>query len=108
GQEFDLPVPSQPFGQVPDRASNQRKYGVASQPYDTVNASIGQGYYLASALQPAVTSARLASGRNVQPRLLRTTETPGFPSLGFSQDYIAYVRQAMRDAVHGPGTAGRA
>ena len=108
GQEFDLPVTSQFFGTVPDPAWKQRKYGVEWQPYDTVNASIGQGYYLASPLQLAVMSARLASGRNVQPRLLRTTETPGFPSLGFSQDYIAYVRQAMSDVVNGPGTAGRA
>jgi penicillin-binding protein 2 len=108
GQEFDLPVASQFFGTVPDPEWKQRKYGSEWQPYDTVNASIGQGYYLANPLQLAVMSARLASGRNVQPRLIKSARTPGFASLGFSTDYITYIRQAMSDVVNGPGTAGRA
>lgn len=108
GQEFDLPVASQFFGTVPDPAWKQRKYGTAWQPYDTVNASIGQGYYLASPLQLAVMSARLASGRDVQPRLIKSETAPNFPSLGFSSEYITYIRQAMSDVVNGPGTAGRA
>ena len=108
GQEFDLPVASQFFGTVPDPAWKQRKYGSAWQPYDTVNASIGQGYYLASPLQLAVMSARLASGRDVQPRLIKSATAPDFPSLGFSPDYITFIRQAMSDVINGPGTAGRA
>ena len=108
GQEFDLPVASQFFGTVPDPIWKQRKYRTAWQPYDTVNASIGQGYYLASPLQLAVMSARLASGRDVQPRLIKSDNPPNFPSLGFSPEYITYIRQAMSDVVNGPGTAGRA
>jgi penicillin-binding protein 2 len=34
---------------------------------DTINASIGQGYVLASPLQLAVMTARIASGRSVMP-----------------------------------------
>lgn len=108
GQEFELPVASQFFGTVPDPAWKLRKYESEWQPYDTVNSSIGQGYYLASPLQLAVMSARLATGRNVQPRLIKAAKTDSFASLGFSPEYIDYVRKAMSDVVNGPGTAGRA
>ena len=108
GQEFDLPVASQFFGTVPDPAWKLRKFGTEWASYDTVNSSIGQGYYLASPLQLAVMSARMASGREVQPRLIKSARAPRFPSLGFSAEYIGYIRQAMSDVVNGPGTAGRA
>jgi penicillin-binding protein 2 len=108
GQEFDLPVASQFFGTVPDPAWKLRKFGIEWASYDTVNSSIGQGYYLASPLQLAVMSARMASGREVQPRLIKSERAPRFPSLGFSAEYIGYIRQAMSDVVNGPGTAGRA
>lgn len=108
GQEFDLPVTSQFFGTVPDPDWKLRKFDSEWQPYDTVNASIGQGYYLASPLQLAVMSARMASGTVVEPRLIRRPVVPRFESLNFEPERIAYIRQAMSDVVNGPGTAGRA
>ncbi len=108
GQEFDLPVASQFYGTVPDPAWKLEKYGSEWQPYDTVNASIGQGYYLASPLQLAVMSARIATGRKVTPSLLKVGEHSPFASLDFRSDEISYIRQAMSDVVNGPGTAGRA
>ena len=108
GQEFDLPVASQFYGTVPDPAWKLEKYGSEWQPYDTVNASIGQGYYLASPLQLAVMSARIATGRKVTPSLLKVGEQSPFASLDFRNDEISYIRQAMSDVVNGPGTAGRA
>ncbi len=108
GQEFDLPVTSQFFGTVPDSAWKKQKYGREWQNYDTVNASIGQGYYLASPLQLAVMSARMATGRVVQPRLIKQDGYPQFSSLDFDPEQIAYIRQGMSDVVNGPGTARRA
>ncbi len=108
GEEFDLPVTSQFFGTVPDPAWKLAKYGREWQNYDTVNASIGQGYYLASPLQLAVMSARMATGTIVQPRLIKQTGHPPFASMNFEPERIAYIRQAMSDVVNGPGTAGRA
>ena len=108
GEEFDLPVASQFYGTVPDPAWKQRKYDQAWQPYDTVNASIGQGYYLVNPLQLAVMSARLATGYKVMPHLRMDDRRPKFEHFDFSSDEIDYVRQAMSDVVNGPGTAGRA
>ena len=108
GEEFDLPVTSQFYGTVPDPAWKQRKYGQAWQPYDTVNASIGQGYYLVNPLQLAVMSARLATGDKVVPHLRMDDPRPKFEHFDFTASEIDYVRKAMSDVVNGPGTAGRA
>ncbi len=108
GQEFPLPVTSQFYGTVPDPEWKMKKYKQAWQPYDTVNATIGQGYMLANPLQLAIMSARLATGKKLMPHLLMDPARKPAPSLGFTDDHIAYVRAAMSDVVNGPGTAGRA
>jgi len=108
GQQYELPVSSQFYGTVPSPEWKQEKFGDPWRAYDTVNASIGQGYYLTSPLQLAVMSARLATGRKLTPRLIMDQANPTFDSYNFASDHISYVRDAMSDVVNGPGTAGRA
>ncbi len=108
GQEFDLPVISQFYGTVPDPDWKFNKFGSDWQPYDTVNASIGQGYYLASPLQLAVMSARLATGHRLNPRLVLDGSANDPLNYNFNTEEITYIRKAMSDVVNGPGTAGRA
>ncbi len=108
GQEFPLPVVSQFFGTVPDPKWKMDKFGREWQAFDTVNATIGQGYMLANPLQLAVMAARLATGRHVMPRLTLDTKPTGFDTIDFPSDQVTYVRKAMSDVVNGPGTAGRA
>ena len=108
GETFDLPVASQFFGTVPDPAWKLKKYDQPWASFDTVNATIGQGYMLANPLQLAVMAARLASGRHVQPRLVKSGKPASFATADFSPEHVAIVRQAMSDVVNGPGTAGRA
>lgn len=112
GQEFDLPVVGQSYGTVPDPAWKLRKYEKPWQTFDTVNATIGQGYFLVNPLQQAVMASRIASGRVLMPRLVHGHDhahdnTPA-PSLGIPQDRLDYIHQAMSDVVNGPGTAHRA
>lgn len=108
GQEFPLPVTSQFYGTVPDAAWKMKKWGREWQTFDTVNATIGQGYMLSSPLQLAVMASRLATGRHVMPRLTLDTKPQGFDKIDFPAEQVEYVRQAMSDVVNGPGTAGRA
>ncbi|MXO73821.1 penicillin-binding protein 2 [Altererythrobacter aerius] len=108
GEEFPLPVLSQFYGTVPDPAWKLKKYGQAWQPYDTVNATIGQGYMLANPLQLAVMAGRLATGRKLMPRLLLDPSLPQPASMNFHGDHVQVMQQAMSDVVNGPGTAGRA
>ncbi|RJY08435.1 penicillin-binding protein 2 [Aurantiacibacter aquimixticola] len=107
-EQFKLPVENQFYGTVPDPAWKQEKYGREWQAFDTVNATIGQGYMLASPLQLAVMAARLATSNVVKPRLLLTDDAPRFDAMGVTDEYKTYIRQAMSDVVNGPGTAGRA
>ncbi|MFC3099407.1 penicillin-binding protein 2 [Altererythrobacter lauratis] len=108
GETFPLPVLSQFFGTVPDPAWKMRKYGQPWQSFDTVNATIGQGYMLSNPLQLAVMSARLATGKRVMPRLVYDESRPHFDLMGFSDEHVHIIQEAMSDVVNGPGTAGRA
>jgi penicillin-binding protein 2 len=108
GQEFDLPVLGQSYGTVPDPEWKKRKYGKDWAAFDTVNATIGQGYMLVNPLQQAVMTARIASGKLIQPRLILDQQLKEVPSIGFSEEHLALVQKAMSDVVNGPGTAGRA
>ncbi len=111
GQEYPLPLPGQAKGIVPDKAWKQRRYGPDPKKGDwregeTLNASIGQGYIVTNPLQLAVMTARLASGREVMPRLIADGPAPQFASLGIPDDHLALVRQGMIDVVNaGYGTA---
>lgn len=108
GQKYPLPVASQFYGTVPDPAWLKKKYNREWQAYDTVNATIGQGYMLANPTQLAVMAARLATGKNLMPRLLMTDKKPKIETLNLDPEHLLYVQKAMSDVVNGPGTAGRA
>jgi penicillin-binding protein 2 len=106
GQEYPLPLPGQAKGIVPDKAWKQRRYGKDWREGETLNGAIGQGYIVTNPLQLAVMTARLASGREVMPRLIADGPASQFPSLGIPDAHLALVRQGMVDVVNaGYGTA---
>ena len=105
GQKFDLPVPTQRFGTVPDPEWMERKYKRKWQLYDTINMSIGQGNVLVNPLQLAIMCGRIASGKQIVPRILRTRDAPDIARLPVSEEHLAYIRDAMKAVVNGRGTA---
>jgi penicillin-binding protein 2 len=113
GQKFDLPVVSQNYGTVPDSAWKARKFAqsrrIVERPdwtsSDTLNASIGQGFLIVNPLQLAVMAARIASGRDLQPRLVGVSRKPA-PLIGFDPKHLEAVRGGMWEVVNGDGTAG--
>ena len=108
GQKYPLPVLSQFYGTVPDPAWLRKKYKREWQAYDTVNTTIGQGYMLVNPTQLAVMAARIATGKNIVPRLIVDEKKPLIETLNLDPEHLVYVHQAMSDVVNGPGTAGRA
>jgi len=107
GQTFDLPFPNQSYGTVPDPAWKKKKYKQDWQPYDTVNATIGQGYMLVNPTQMAVMAARLATGLDLEPHFLVDGKRHEGQPLGIGLDHLTVIRNAMKDVVNGGGT-GRA
>jgi penicillin-binding protein 2 len=106
GQKFDLPVVSQSYGTMPGDAWKAKKYKQEWTQADTLNTSIGQGYVIVNPLQLAVMSARIASGRAVEPRLVGIGNKPA-PFLPFPKEHFDAVRGGMWEVVNGNGTAGR-
>jgi penicillin-binding protein 2 len=108
GQTFDIPFSSQRYGTVPDSAWKQHKYHKDWTVADTLNASIGQGYVLVNPLQLAVMAGRIASGRNIVPRVLLDHRHGFAADLEASGDFLQVVREGMWAAVNGGGTAAMA
>jgi penicillin-binding protein 2 len=105
GEEFDLPIPTQRFGTMPNPKWLEEKYHRTWQGYDTANTSIGQGYVLINPIQLAVMPARLASGKLLQPRLLMAAPRKPIPDLSVDAEHLEIIREGMTRVVNGQGTA---
>ena len=108
GLRHDLPMSAISEGTVPDQAWKLAKDGQDWRKGDTINAAIGQGYVLASPLQLAVMSARIASGRAVVPRLVRSVGGADLPlvqaaPLGLDGSILRAVRDGMFGVVNRQG-----
>lgn len=108
GQEFPLPVTNQFYGTVPDPQWKMKKFDRSWQAFDTVNATIGQGYMLTNPLQLAVMSARIATGKKLMPNLLLNEKRKPAETLNIDPEHMAYIHEAMSQVVNGAGTARRA
>ncbi|MGE0232185.1 MAG: penicillin-binding protein 2 [Flavobacteriaceae bacterium] len=104
GQRFDLPVVSQSYGTIPDSAWKLRRHRQEWSQADTLNTAIGQGYVILNPLQLAVMAGRIASGRDIQPRLILNPHPPSAP-LSFASASFEAVRSGMDEVVNGNGTA---
>ena len=107
GQKFELPLPGQSAGLVPDPAWKERRYKKAWGIGETLNTAIGQGYLIVNPLQLCVMAARLASGNVVEPRLIADAPRVPAPKLDIADEHLAIVRKGMFDVVNGGGTGAR-
>ncbi len=115
GAPLGLDIPGERAGLIPSRAWKLATTGVAWQQGETLIAGIGQGSVLATPLQVATMAARLVTGRQVVPRVVREAgllppggdrEPPGFAPLGVTANALALVLDGMNAVVNDPqGTA---
>jgi penicillin-binding protein 2 len=113
GLKTGIDMPSERAGIMPSREWKQGARQEAWFNGDTINVSIGQGFMLATPLQLAVMSARIASrGKMLQPQLVKAiNNVPTAPieldsPMEIKDEYWDYVHRAMRDVVHSSrGTA---
>ena len=113
GEVFNLGIPGQKPGLVPDPAYKRRHFpkDPVWHPGETPSMGIGQGYLNLNPLQLCVMTARLANGsRAIQPRLIESIggvmQPSGAqaPDLPVAREHMEFVRNAMA-AVTETGTA---
>ncbi|OYU38249.1 MAG: penicillin-binding protein 2 [Pseudorhodobacter sp. PARRP1] len=112
GQRHDLPMSAISTGAMPNKAWKQEKFKQDWVIGDTINASIGQGYVLATPLQLAVMASRIAAGRQVAPRIIHSVndiEVPIAEVAGLDLDgsKLRAVQMGMFEVMNGQHGTGR-
>lgn len=111
GIKPDLPLPAVRTGLMPTKEWKRQNKKEDWFIGDTANAGIGQGFVLASPLQLATMTSRLAAGTQIEPRLLnmfdnKVTDVVGTQALEFNPVHLEMVRAGMYDVSnHRRGTA---
>lgn len=113
GQKFELGIPGQKQGVVPDRAWKKAYFAHSPEnqkwfPGETLSVIIGQGYVTTTPLQLAVMAARIATGKEVRPRIVRVVgerESPPqpFSSIDINPAYFETIRAGMDAVTNDPG-----
>jgi len=110
GVPLEIELPGTRAGLVPTRAWREAQ-GKTWALGDTVVHGIGQGFYQLTPLSLATMTARLATGRAVQPHLtrgiggrpVRGQRPEDWPSLGLNERDLRLVRESMWAVVNEPG-----
>ncbi len=121
GQIFDIGIPGQRAGLVPDRAWKRKRFAKSNPlnmkwfPGETPSMGIGQGYTNVNPLQLCTMVARIANGQQaIEPRLIRSVggeerrSGAAAADLPVDKAHLAFVRKAMADVVLSGTAAGTA
>jgi penicillin-binding protein 2 len=108
GDRPDLPLNGVASGLIPDKDWKRDVIKDVWRIGDTLNAGIGQGYVLTSPLQLATMTARIASGRAVRPRLIKSvdgveTTSVAAAELGVAASSLQAIREGMFAVVNESG-----
>ncbi|KNG93209.1 penicillin-binding protein 2 [Pseudaestuariivita atlantica] len=100
GERHGVPMSAESAGVAPTREWKRSRFGKDWVIGDSVNASIGQGFVATTPLQLAVMTARIATGRAVSPRLVKTVDGAEQPTgagapLDLNENHLRLVRKAM-------------
>jgi penicillin-binding protein 2 len=114
GVDLEIELPGTRRGLMPTREWRQAQ-GKPWNLGDTVVHGIGQGFYQLTPLALATMTARLATGRAVQPhltraiggKLVRGVKQDDWPSLGIPERDLRLVREAMWAVVNEEGGTAR-
>ncbi|PIE16394.1 MAG: penicillin-binding protein 2 [Rhodobacterales bacterium] len=111
GEKYDLPMTSVKKGLTPTKEWKRQTKGADWVIGDSLNASIGQGFVLSSPLQLAVMTARIATGKKVLPRLVKSIngqEQPvkGGEDLELNENHLRLIRKGMFAVTNNLGGTG--
>ena len=102
GIKHNLPLSGVARGLSPTKNWKLKTQGESWVLGDTLNVGIGQGYVLASPLQLAVMAARIASGKVVEPRIIKRVngveqKIPNQLKLDIDPNALGIIRSGMYD-----------
>ncbi|MBR3148435.1 MAG: penicillin-binding protein 2 [Alphaproteobacteria bacterium] len=92
-------------GIIPDRRWKEKNVGAQWVHGDTIISGIGQGFILTNCLQLAIMMARVASNKQVVPRIIYSEKKPVFKSLDLQEKNIRHVLTGLEQVTQKGGTA---
>jgi penicillin-binding protein 2 len=103
-----IEIPGEKAGVIPGRAWKEATFHAPWQQGETLNTGIGQGYVLVTPIQLCMLAARVASGNQVVPRIVRMVghnveQRPQLKRLEFSDASLAAVQSGMNAVTNEPG-----
>jgi len=108
GAPTGIDLPGEKAGLVPSRRWKSLVLGKSWMLGETYNASIGQGYVLATPLQLAVMTARLVTGKAIWPHLVAREEAAVFENMDLNPEHLKIILSGMAKAVNEPFGSGYA
>lgn len=109
GEKMDISLHGSKYGNIPNDEWKRKYFKDPWQGGDTLNAAIGQGFILATPLQMAVVTSRIANGSiPIKPYLVRNhniyKQFDELKSANLVKDsHIKFVQEGMRRVVNEPG-----
>ena len=107
GQTYNVKLLNQKEGIIPNKKWKKNTYKESWYGGETLNAAIGQGYVLASPLQLAIMTARIASGgKKIDPSILKISKKTSFNNMNKYAESLKVIKEAMFKVVNeSKGTA---
>jgi penicillin-binding protein 2 len=105
GNKTGISLPGELSGVNPNQLWKKKTRNESWFVYDTVNACVGQGYVLVTPLQLATMMARIASGREVLPRLVtnigqKEIINSNFKDLDIENEHLKFLRNGLENVIN--------
>ncbi len=100
GERTGIELLGEVDGLLPNAEWKKKRYNLDWYPGDTINTSIGQGFVLATLIQIATMTARIASGNIITPTLVPTQKT--IRPMDVNPEVFKIIRTGMFNCVNKP------
>ena len=94
-----IDIPDENYGLMPNSDWKRKNRGERWQKGETLNTVIGQGFTLSTPLQITLMTARIASGKKLEPKILKRNRY-FFENLNLSEQSLNLIRNAMYKVVN--------
>mgnify|MGYP001466974974 FL=1 len=107
GQYYDIEIDDKAKGVVPNIEWKLKRDGINWSLGETLNASIGQGYILATPLQLVTMVSRIVNAEfAINPTFMINNDKKNFEKLNINKEHLKFIKKAMEKVVVGKnGTA---